>query len=198
LRQKGKEDGDDLRAARARSFWIGDYIGWITVSLWSISGVVFAWWISVELEAFGQEAPRNLYAHFVPSQILWGLISCVQVFFLTNALMLRAFLPAMLDMGRGGGDDVSRLSALQQRCGLYFGMAIATPFVALLMLATDRDYLPQVSTIAGVGFGCSMVALYLNRLIRRDAAALAMALEPGRESLAGSGETSESFWTSSR
>jgi hypothetical protein len=89
------------------------------------------------------------------------------------------------------------LLALQQRSGWYFAVAISTPFVAMLMLATDRDYWPQLGTIAGVGFACSMVALYLNRLIRRDVEALATALEPGREPLGG-GETSESFWTGSR
>ncbi|MEX2142326.1 MAG: serine/threonine-protein kinase [Pirellulales bacterium] len=198
LRSAAAANGEALAAARVRSLWIADYLSWMTIGLWSVSGVIFAWWISIEVQALGKQVPRNLYAHFIPSQVFWGLITSLQVFFLTNVLALRAFLPALLDLGRNAGDDVSRLLALQQRSGWYFAVAISTPFVALLMLATDSDYWPQVGTIAGVGFACSMGALYLNRLIRRDLEALATALEPGRETLAGGGETSESFWTSSR
>ena len=80
-----------MRPARTRAVWIGDYVSLITAVLWFVSGVVFAWWIHVEIEALGKHAPRNLYAHFIPSQFLWGLIAAVQVFFLTNWLSLRAF-----------------------------------------------------------------------------------------------------------
>jgi hypothetical protein len=189
---------EPVLAARLRSVWIGDYISWITFSLWSVSGVIFAWWISFEVVSLGKQVPRNLYAHFVPSQVLWGLISAVQVFFLTNVLTLRAFLPALVDIRSSGGEDGAVLQSLKQRSGWYFGVAISTPFVALLMLATDRDYSAQVSTIAGVGLLCSLGAGYLLRLIHRDVEALASALAPGREPLPGGGQTSESFWTNSR
>ena len=183
-----------------RALWIGDYLSWLTALLWIASGIVFATWIHLEIEALGMQVPRNLYAHFVPSQFLWGLIASVQVFFLTNTLSLRAFLPALLQPGRtGGGDDASELHALAQRSGWYFGVAISTPFVALLLLATATDdrYSTQVGMIAGIGFICSLVAWILLREIQRDVAALAVAIEPGREVLGG-GETSESFWTGSR
>jgi hypothetical protein len=198
LPQSGKESLDGLTFARARSVWIADYTSWMTMGLWSVSGVVFAWWISLEVKALGEEVPRNLYAHFVPSQILWGLIAAVQVFFLTTALTLRAFLPVLVDLRQTGGDDAGRLIQLQQRSGWYFGVAISTPFVAMLLVTTDRDYIPQMSTIAGVGLLCSLLAWYLWRQIQRDVEALSIALEPGRDSLPGGGETSESFWTSSR
>jgi serine/threonine protein kinase len=192
------EGGQRLTFARARSLWIADYTSWMTLALWSVSGVIFAWWISVEVNQLGEQVPRNLYAHFVPSQILWGLIAAVQVFFLTAALALRAFLPVLVDLRRTGGDDGSRLAQFQQRSGWYFGVAISTPFIAMLLLTTDTDYLAQMSTIAGVGLLCSLLAWYLWRLIQRDVEALAIALEPGRDALPGGGETSESFWTSSR
>ncbi len=194
---KDSED-DVMPIARARSIWIGDYISWITLALWSVSGVIFAWWISREVASLGEQVPRNLYAHFIPSQILWGLITSVQVFFLTNVLALRAYLPALVVIGQNAGDDVSRLEALKQRSGWYFGVAIATPFVAMLLLTADIKYITQVGTIAGVGLLCSLVAFYLRGLIQRDVEALAVALEPGREPLGGGGDTSESFWTSSR
>jgi hypothetical protein len=179
--------------------WIGDFLSWITAILWSASGVWFAWWIHVEIESLGEEVPRNLYAHFVPSQIFWGLIASVQVFFLTNWLVVRAFLPVLIEPRANASDDVSQLISLQQRSGWYFAVAISTPFVALLLLAMDIRYLTEVATITFVGLVCSLVALILSRGIRRDIDALAVALEPGREVLGGSaGETSESFWTGSR
>jgi serine/threonine protein kinase len=196
--QAATEDAVFMRNAQARSAWMGDAISWITFALWSVSGVIFAWWISYEVSALGQLVPRNLYAHFVPSQILWGLIAASQVFFLTNVLALRAFVPALITVGQNAGDDVSRLAALKQRSGWYLGIAISTPLVAVLLMTTgDTEYFTQVSTIAGVGLLCSLIAFYLRGLIQRDAESLAVALEPGRES-PGGGETSESFWTSSR
>jgi serine/threonine protein kinase len=191
------EGGDALGPARNRALWIGDYVSWLTAVLWLVSGIVFAWWIHVEIESLGRHPPRNLYAHFIPSQFLWGLISAVQVFFLMNWLSLRAFLPVLVVVGRPASDDVTRLLALQQRSGWYFGLAISTPFVALLLLTTDIRYLAQVGTITFVGLLCSLVAWNLLRQIQSDVGALVGALEPGREVLSGSGEN-ESFWTSSR
>jgi serine/threonine protein kinase len=193
-----EENHERLSSVRARSLWIGDYLSWITAALWSVSGVWFARWIHVEVESLGEQVPRNLYAHFVPSQILWGLIASVQVFFLTNTLVVRAFFPVLIELGSNASDDVLKLGALQQRSGWYFGLAISTPFIALLLLATDTRYLTEVVMITVVGLMCSLVALILSRGIRQDIDALSMALEPGRETLAAGGETSESFWTGSR
>jgi hypothetical protein len=192
-------DNESTAAIHTRALWIGDYLSWITAVLWFASGIVFATWIHLEIGALGKQVPRNLYGHFVPSQLLWGLIASMQVFFLTNTLVLRAFFPVLVQPGKTrSGDDVAELLALAQRSGWYFGVAISTPFVALLLLATATDgrYLTQVGTIAGVGFICSLVAWILLREIQRDVTALAVAMEPGREALGG-GETSESFWTGS-
>jgi serine/threonine protein kinase len=187
-----------IALGRRRCLWIGDYFGWLSGCLWCISGFIFAWWIQVEVHALGREVPRNLYAHFVPSQILWGLIVGVQVFFMVSALSVRAFMPILVELGRNTGDDVSRLMALQQRSGWYFGVAISTPFVALLLLAGDSRYATAVGLIAGVGFVCSLIAWYFFGQIRRDIGALAVALEPSRETMGSGGESSESFWTGSR
>jgi hypothetical protein len=192
------EGRDELGPARTRALWIGDYVSWMTAVLWFVSGIVFAWWIHVEIESLGKQAPRNLYAHFIPSQFLWGLITAVQVFFVTNWLSLRAFLPVLVVVGRPASEDVTQLIALQQRSGWYFGVAISTPFVALLLLTTNITYLAQVSTITFVGLLCSLVAWNLLRQIQSDVATLVGVLEPGREVLGGGGETSESFWTGSR
>ncbi len=193
------EESGILARARVRSLWIGDYLSWITVALWSVSGVWFAWWIHIEVEALGEQVPRNLYAHFVPSQILWGLLASVLVFFLSNWLALSAFLPVLIETGRNASDDVSHLQALQQRSGWYFGIAISTPFIALLLLATDTRYSTEVGTIAGVGFACLYAAWKLHRGIEGDVSALVTALEPGRDAMSASGgESSESFSTGLR
>jgi serine/threonine protein kinase len=195
--QTSNEDDSTVALARVRATWIADYVSWITAALWSLSGFIFAWWISIEVDARGEELPANVYGHFVPSQVLWGLISAVQVFFLVNMLSLRAFLPALLESGAGAADDVTRLQALERRSGRYWLAGISTPFVALLLL-THTDYRAQLSMIIVVGFVCSLVAWWLYRSVQRDVTTLSIALEPGRESLPGGGETSESFWTGSR
>ncbi len=190
------DDGDSLHETRTRSLWLGDFLSWMTAALWIASGFIFALWIHADVRALGQQVPRNLYAHFVPSQCLWGLIAAVQVFFLTTSLSVRVFFPLLVEPDHSA-EDVPRLLALAQRSGWYFAVAISTPFVALLLLTTDTSYLAQVGTIAGVGFVCSIVAWIFWRQIQGDVAALAAALEPGRDPLSGS-ETSESFWTASR
>jgi hypothetical protein len=182
---------------RARVSTLPDFLGWMTAALWFISGFWFAAWIHHEIAAGGREVDRNLYAHFVPTQILWGLIACTQIFFLMAALCVRAFWPPLLDMGHPEPADAERLWRLQQRAGWYFGLAILAPFIALYLVATSEEaFRVGAGMLAGIGGVCSLIAWLLFRLLQRDVGALGAALEPKGESIGGEG--TESFWAVSR
>jgi eukaryotic-like serine/threonine-protein kinase len=182
---------------RTRVSTLPDYLGWMTAALWFVSGFWFAAWIHHEIAAGGKEAERNLYAHFVPTQILWGLVACTQVFFLMATLVVRAFWPALLDMGHPEPTDAERLWRLQQRAGWYFGLAILAPFIALYLVATSEDaFRVGAGMLAGIGGVCCLIAWFLFRLLQRDVGALGAALEPKGESIGGAG--TESFWAVSR
>ncbi len=175
-----------------------DYLGWMTALLWFVSGFWFAAWIHHEIADGGREADRNLYGHFVPTQILWGLVACTQIFFLMSALSVRAFWPALLDMGHPEPADAERVVAPPAARGWYFGLAISAPFIALYLAATSADEFREGAAIlAGIGGVCSLIAWFLFRQLQRDVGALGAALEPKGDSIGG-GEGTESFWTVSR
>ncbi len=94
--------------------------------------------------------------------------------------------------------DAQRLLALGRRVWIYFGLAVAAPFLAVTMLtgmAEDKSAIAVLGLVGLIGFG---ISFWLSLLIRADVAALAMAAQPAGMTLAGGSESSDSFWTESR
>jgi len=186
----------DLARYRRRCTWMGDTVAWLTLSFWVGSGFAFAVWIHLELPE--DQMDQGLFAHFLPTQLIFGLIVFAQVYFTVTLVMLQAFYTALLPVGMANEEDAQRLRRLYVRSGWFFGVAITTPFVAMLLLATmEGAYLRSMGTAAIGGFLCSLTAWYLLRMVQTDAAVLAHVLEPGNSNTSGSDLSSSSLTGSS-
>ncbi len=190
------ESSEQLAKLRRRSLWLGDIVGWITFVLWIGSGFGFAVWLHHESPP-ESNLDQRLYAHFVSTQLIFGLITFSQVYFLVTVLCLQSIYTALLPSDNSAEADAGMLQRLHTRCGWFFAIAISTPFLSIMLLATmSGKYATAMSLAAGVGFLCSISAWYLLRRIQTDSSLLAGAMQPGRDVLGGS--DSESFWTASR
>ena len=94
--------------------------------------------------------------------------------------------------------DAAQLNSLGRRVWIYFGVAVAVPFLAVTLLVgfdEDRAAISGLGLVGLVGFALSF---WLALAIRNDAAALAVAIHPAGTSLAGDSQSSDSYWTGSR
>ncbi len=189
---------DALAPIRRRALWLGDRISWITAALWIFSG--FAFPLGLYLKAgddYQLDAP--LYEHFISTQLLSGLICSMQVFFLITLLEVRNLLPVLSPPGSVQLAEVEQFSRLERRCGWYFGCAFSAPFIAVFGLAmSTTEFRWPIGLVAVLGVLGSGLAFFLMRMIQSDLGALALSVDPNRDSLSSAGETTESFWTASR
>jgi hypothetical protein len=188
-----------LPRIRRRSLWLGDYVSWISLALWIISGFAFP----LGLLWAGDFAPdkEKYYYYFFLSQIVGGLIASTQVFFFLTFVSVRGLYPLLVQPERTHTDEVVDLFRLEARAPWYLGLAVVAPFVAFITLALIE--LPQATKICNVvmaliGVAGSFLAYGLMRTIQRDITALAAALDPERSASQSAGGATDSFWTGSR
>jgi hypothetical protein len=201
-KRKIKPDPEALPALRARNLAIGDYLTWLGFALWVISGLVFPAW----LQAAGvyDEQKTDSYGYFVLSQVICGLISSTQTFFMLNFVAVRGFQPILVEEARRDTDkEIERLSALGRRSRFYLGLAFVAPLLALVVVAFINPGESRWATkLAAVGLaiiGALSVWLVwkLQSAIQGDIAALAAAIDPERTSPQSGIDTIESFWAKS-
>lgn len=94
--------------------------------------------------------------------------------------------------------DAASLLKLGRRVWIYFGLAVAVPFLAVTVLVgldIERGAIGALGIVGLFGFALSF---WLALVIRNDVAALARAAQPSGMTLADGDDTSESFWANSR
>ena len=202
LSQFGKAkpvDPADLPRIRKRSLWCGDYMGWISLGLWIVSGFAF----SLGLITVGDFAPEKTryYFYFFLSQIVCGLSASTLAFFVLTFISIRSLHPLLVQTERTHTDEVRDLIRLEGRAPWYLGAAIVAPFMAFLTLSLVE--LPQAVRICNIvmvfiGIAGSFLAYGLMRMFQRDIAAMATVLDPEQTASQGRGGLSDSFWTRSR
>ncbi len=94
--------------------------------------------------------------------------------------------------------DADQLMALGRRVWLYFGLAVAVPFLAVTVLVGLDDGKAAIGGLGIVGLVGFGLSFWLALVIRNDVAALAIASQPAGTTLASGNDSSNSFWTGSR
>ena len=94
--------------------------------------------------------------------------------------------------------DMDQLRGLGQRVWGYFGLAVAAPFLAVMVVVLLNDDRGAIGSLGLVGLVAFGVAFWLALVIRGDVAVLSIAMRPSGGSMSGEEENSHSFWTGSR
>jgi serine/threonine protein kinase len=184
---------------RRRSLSMGDYIFWVTLAAWSLSGIIYPVWLKAET---GKSFGGPFYYHFFASQFLFGLLAGTLAFFVDTYLTVHALHPALLRQASGEERDLQWLAGLSARVWRYFGVSVAVPFLAVAVLAGTALWVDAAEQTAAfavtgllglVGF---FVSFGLSRAIQADIVALGIALSPAGETLPGETQTFDPFTAS--
>ena len=84
------------------------------------------------------------------------------------------------------------------RIWLYFGMAVAAPFIAVMVIVLLDNDPGAIGGLGIVGLVAFAVAFCLTLLLRGDVAALAIATRPAGDALPNDEELYDSFWSGSQ
>ncbi|MCC7083809.1 MAG: serine/threonine protein kinase [Pirellulales bacterium] len=197
---------EPLPQIRLRALHVGDCAGWFGFALWMISGIVFPGWMHLR---FGNRPEINsqLYANFIASQFASGGISSTLTFFLLSYMCVRAFYPVLIRPEQACPEEVENFIRLECRCRRAFGWAVffavvggAVPMFLMLSMEKVGEVLRVWMILLSVaGLLSCFAAWKMLNAISSDLSALAIAVDPTRESSASAGtDTVESFWTGTR
>ena len=142
------------------------------VGCWAAAGVV---WPLALREAAGQPPQgTGVYAHFLLSLVICGLIVAAYPYFLITFLAVRVFFPALLGPDGLRPSDAAALRRVERELALYRAAAAAVPLIALALLASHGGS-GRVTSAALSGLGLLGVGLayLLEGQTRADLAALA-------------------------
>ena len=147
--------------------------------------------------------PTQIYAHFLTSQFISGLIAASLTFFVATFLCVRILYPLLMRTEGEDEDAVEQLTGLSQRIGYYFVVGVSVLFVALVLLAAfgrgdAQGAQPALVVAAAGGLVCFGVSYKLARVIREDLTGLIIAASPPGETPTLSSDTVDTFWSSSR
>ena len=167
----------------------------ITALLWTISGFVIPAWIHYGAGSESKLTPEH-YRHFVVSNLLCGMISATQSYYVVTFFSVRFCYPWLLQARPADARDANDLADLARRNRIFLGLTISVPFLAL-SAAVQLVFNPEViGALGAMGLvGCGL-AYWLDLTIRGDLAALAASMDSGGDALLA-GESSDSFLTGS-
>jgi hypothetical protein len=190
-------DPAGLPLLRARCLTLGAFAARLSAGEWAVSGVVFPAWLQAQAgEAAGLTA--NEYYHFIASQVLCGLMAATLTFFSVTYVAVRVFYPKLMLSQEAEAEEANQLTALGRRISFYFRGAVAVPFIAVLPMVLIDTGKAAIFVLGIVGLAGSFLSNWLAETIRTDLAALASIINPSGQSLSGSTDLSDSFWTGSR
>ena len=146
---------------RHRCLRLGQTAALIGLVEWVLAGFAYPIAMSWATDDF----PWHAVAHFWSSLLFCGLIAASYPFFAVSCLTVRTQYPRLLGDDPDLGEDRDVLLALRRRMWTFFGLAIAVPFLAIVLLAVTRND----SALALLGLsGVSLVGVYpLLQCLRR-------------------------------
>jgi serine/threonine protein kinase len=179
-----------------RCLQLGAATAAISTALWVVSGFVFPSWMRYGAGAASQISAAH-YIHFIVSNMLCGLISATQSYYVVTFLSVRICYPWLLQARSADARDLPELAQLVRWGRVVLGLTVAVPFLALAALLLKDVERDVIGAIAATGFlGCAL-GYWLDLAIRGDVAALATAIHPSGDSL-GAGDSVDSLLTGSR
>jgi eukaryotic-like serine/threonine-protein kinase len=162
---------DALRAAltdeqtldkRLRTLNSGHEASLIAMTLWISAGLLYPGAMHIGL---GQSAAGD-YFHFFVSQLLCGLIAVAYPFLLISLVSLHVYVPLFVRLPTMGETDRKAIERIRSLATVYFALAVAIPFVALMLLGimvSTKQWAPALAVVGGFG-GIGLAFTILRRL----------------------------------
>jgi len=179
-----------------RSLMMGTATAIVTAVLWTISGFAIPTWMHYGAGPTSQLSSAH-YLHFVVSNLLCGMISSTQSFYVVSYLSVRFCYPWLFQARPPDARDLPELSRLSRIARVFFGFTLSVPFLALgalLMIDVGRAV---IGALAAIGFLGCVLAYVLDLAIRADLSALAAAMNSSGDALAA-GDSFDSTLAGSR
>jgi eukaryotic-like serine/threonine-protein kinase len=165
----------EQRSLMRSSLGPGLRIATIGLVCWLLAGLAYP----LTLRASLDQVPVWVFAHFVASLALCGLIAGTYPFFLGTFLAVRAFYPALVQPGAGDDKDLGDLEWIDNWISVYLVLASAVPLLAMTLLSLRKLGSPMLVGVLGVVGLVGFVAVYcLSRVIRGDLEALRDIVRP--------------------
>lgn len=171
--QTGPLSPELLVTQRKRCLELGHLAAMVSLTLWVIAAPIYP----ISLHLMRGSVPIEVYATFIASLVLCGLIAMAYPFFGVTMIAVRSFYPPLLRWETVTRADVSHLERLGRMTWVYLFLAASVPMlsvVCLVLCGQDRRF-ALVALAAGglVGFGIAISAF---RWIQRDLELLIAAL----------------------
>ena len=179
-----------------RCLTLGSATAMVTAVLWGTSGFIFPAWLRISAGATS-ELSIELFRHFVVSNLLCGLISATQSYYVVTFFAVRFCYPWLVRARPSDARDVADLAKTARRGRVFLALTVLVPFLAMAALVLINFDRPVIAALCGIGLlGCGL-AYWLDLAIRGDLAALAATMNPGGDALLAS-DTLDSLLTGSR
>jgi serine/threonine protein kinase len=167
---------------RWKSLTLADWVAAVTMACWAVAGAAFPACLHARGALLEQEEYLSFYLHFIASNLLSGVIAGGLCFFLLTFLAVRFTFPRLLARTLPERDDFPKLRALEHRVASYGQVAIAAPFISLVLLGftSGGGFRWAFAGLAAIGFSAFAASFWLSPRIKDDLEAL---LAPAAESV---------------
>ena len=178
-----------------RCLTLGSATAMITAILWAVSGFVFPLWIHFGAGTTSELTAQH-FTHFVVSNLLCGMISATQSYYVVTFFAVRFCYPWLLSARPPDAREVNDLANLARRGRVFLALTVAVPFLALSALVLINFDRAVIGALGAIGLAGCALAYVLDLAIRADLSALAATMGGGDALLGGDGI--DSFLTGSR
>src|SRR5262249_48274253 len=151
----------------------GSLLAWVVSALWLTSGIVFPTWLKLD-PTTSDAMQAEHYVRFLVTQVLSGLLSASLSFFFVTFLNVRVFYPLLVQPEVDDTAAVQKLRGVARRASIFFGAAVAVPFLAMMTLAltmgmstfvTEQKSSWGIAVVGAEGVFGSLLAYRLLKLI---------------------------------
>ncbi|MEJ7596237.1 MAG: hypothetical protein WKF77_32415, partial [Planctomycetaceae bacterium] len=155
----------ELQERRRKCLQLGNVAALVGLTLWVIAAPAYPTLLHLLLG----EVPATIYAHFVASLTLCGLIAAAYPFFGVSLLAVRCLYPSLVHWDTMSKEELPALKQLARYLWIHLILAASVPMLSVLILALsghDRRF-ALVALAAGgtIGFATAVSAF---RLVQQD------------------------------
>jgi len=160
------ENADKAKQGAGLVLFLGLFISLLTLSLWTVSGIIFPIAIDLGLELEGAVA---FYSHFVVSLVLCGIVAMAYPYFLLTTLAVRSFFPALVRRGIVAGPHWKPLQQLRNLNKVFLALTALVPMVGVMLaVAVESNQKGAMMIFCGAGIVGFLAMFALERFIDRN------------------------------
>ena len=165
-----KKNLERSNEAGGRVLFFGLFISLLTLSLWTVAGLIYPVALNLSLEI--KEA-LSFYGHFFATLALCGFAAMAYPYFSLTALAVRCFFPAMVRNNMVLGPCWNDLQRLRMWNRVHLALAGLVPMLAVILVTSSGSENTGTLLVVSGGGVVGFVALFaLERLIDGDLTAL--------------------------